>query len=66
MFSLLGRHFDIVGKKLRHELGIVAEGVGSLSEKIDRQEARIAKVTEDLDTRVARLGGSVLATLTTS
>ena len=49
------RHFDIVGEKLRHELGIVAEGVGWLSERIDRLEAQIAKVTEHLDTRVARL-----------
>ena len=49
------RHFDIVAEDLRHELRIVAEGVGSLSERIDRLDAHIAQVTENLDTRVTRL-----------
>ena len=49
------RHFDIVAEELRHELRIVAEGVGSLSERIDRLEASVMKVTDDLDARVTRL-----------
>lgn len=44
-----------MGEDLGHELRIVAEGVGSLSEKFDRLEAQVAKVTANLDTRVTRL-----------
>jgi hypothetical protein len=49
------RHFDIVAEELRHEVRIVAEGVGSLTERIDRLEVQIAKVTDNLDTRVTHL-----------
>jgi hypothetical protein len=49
------RHFDVVAEELRHELRIVAEGVGSLSERIDRLEGQVAKVTDGLETRVTRL-----------
>lgn len=49
------RHFDIVAEDLRHELRIVAEGVGLLGERIDRLDAHIAQVTKNLDARVTRL-----------
>jgi hypothetical protein len=52
------RHFDVVAEELRHELRIVAEGVGSLSERIDRLEGQVAKVTDGLETRVTRLGAA--------
>jgi hypothetical protein len=45
------RHFDIVAEQLGHELRIVAEGVGSSSERIDRLEAQVAKVADNLDAR---------------
>jgi hypothetical protein len=44
-----------VAEQLRHELRIVAEGVGSLSERTDRLEAQVAKVADNLDARVTRL-----------
>ena len=30
------RHFDVVGEDLRREIGIVAEGVGANTERIER------------------------------
>ncbi|HYO74983.1 MAG TPA: hypothetical protein VE010_00860 [Thermoanaerobaculia bacterium] len=36
------RHFDVISEELGHELRIVAEGVGSLSERIDRLQAQVA------------------------
>jgi hypothetical protein len=49
------RHFRIVAEELRHELRVVAEGVGSLGDRIERLEAQVVKVTDTLDTRVTRL-----------
>lgn len=37
------RHFDIVAEELRHELRIVAEGVGSLSERITAWKRRLRR-----------------------
>ena len=34
---------------------VLEEGVGSLSERIDRLESQVAKVADNLDTRVTRL-----------
>ena len=49
------RHFDIVAEDLRHQLRLVAEGVGLLTERIDRLDAHVARITSDLDRRVTRL-----------
>ena len=49
------RHFDIVAEALRHELRLVAEGVGLLTERIDRRDAQDAQITTDHDRRLTRL-----------
>jgi hypothetical protein len=52
------RHFDVSAEELRHEMRIVAEGVGSLTDRIGRLETQVAKVADNLDTRVTRLEAS--------
>jgi hypothetical protein len=49
------RHFDVVAEGLRHELGLVAESVTFIGEKVDRLDARVSGITDDLDLRVTRL-----------
>lgn len=71
-FDETGRHFDVVAEGMRADTRLVAEGVSSLSERVDRLEhnlreeiretrrdltALLTASYTDLDRRVRRLEG---------
>ena len=55
VLEAMGQENTAAHAETRRHLDIVAEDLGSLSERIDRLDAHIAQATENLDTRVTRL-----------
>ena len=49
------RHFDVVAESQRHEIQLIAESVATFAERMDRRDADVDEVTNDLDRRVTRL-----------
>lgn len=49
------RHFEILSEGLRHELRLVAEGVGLLAERLEQLHTDVNGTTEGLDRRLTRL-----------
>jgi fructose-1-phosphate kinase PfkB-like protein len=49
------RQFEIITEGLRSQMQIVAEGVSMNNEKIDRFDAKIDQITDDLEVRVTGL-----------
>jgi len=60
-FEKTRRHFDVVAEGMRSDIRQVAEGVSSLSERVDRLEQNvreeIRETRRDLTRRVRRVEG---------
>ncbi len=43
------RHFDVVAEDLKHEIQLVAEGVSTANERIDRMQGDISSTKKDVE-----------------
>lgn len=43
------RHFDVVAEDLKHEIQLVAEGVSTANERIDRMQGDISSTKKDME-----------------
>ena len=49
------RHFDVVGERLRHEIQLLAEGVGAVDQKLEHFRVEVADEFRRVDLRLLRL-----------